>query len=224
MNTLTENQKLRLTLLTMCGFDTEKATKALNFVTTSEPVTDSPKPEKTNELADGIYIVCEKAEIVRYTGPQTETINDSVGIGIKLGSKSLVVAKDEAAITADLCSTLTTKAGGKRFFKTFEDAVADWDGKAGTDDLREILNPDLKLEGGQYIPSLGQMYFILCHLKEINEAMEFIGGRKLEDTWYWTSTSYNAIYAWCLTLGNGGAGTGTKATYQSRVRPVSAFI
>lgn len=178
-----------------------------------------------NELADGIYIVCMNNEVVKYTGPETATKNDAIGIGVKLGSKSLIVGLTDAADTATQRCTLTTEAGGTRFFKSHTDAVADWDGKAGTDDLRKILNPSIKMDAGQYIPSLGQMYFILCHLKAINEALEFVGGQPLNiDSWYWSSTSYSAISAWGLYLYDGLATSHTKATYQRRVRPVSAFI
>lgn len=221
-NFLAENQKLRCALLTKCDFNVAKADEAYKFIMGSEAA--SPAPQ-TETYPDGIYIVDCKGKAILYTGPDTETVNDTIGIGIKQGSKSLLVGLTDAADTATQNCELTTKPGGSRFFKSHTDAVADWDGKAGTDDLREILNPAIKMDEKQYIPSLGQMYFILCHLKAVNEALAFVGGQPLEvDAWYWSSTSYSANDAWGLALDNGRALNGTKAAFQHRVRPVSAFF
>lgn len=221
-NFLAENQKLRCALLTKCDFNVAKADEAYKFIMGSEAATAEPQ---TETYPDGIYIVDCKGKAVLYTGPDTETVNDTIGIGIKQGSKSLLVGLTDAADTANQNCELTTKQGGSRFFKSHTDAVADWDGEAGTEDLREILNPAIKLDEKQYIPSLGQMYFILCHLKTVNEALAFVGGQPLKvDAWYGTSTSYSAISAWSLYLDDGGANGITKAAGQSRVRPVSAFF
>ena len=221
-NFLAENQKLRCALLTKCDFNVAKADEAYKFIMGSEAATAEPQ---TETYPDGIYIVDCKGKAVLYTGPDTETVNDTIGIGIKQGSKSLLVGLTDAADTANQNCELTTKPGGSRFFKNHTDAVADWDGKAGTDDLREILNPAIKMDEKQYIPSLGQMYFILCHLKAVNEALAFVGGQPLEvDAWYWSSASYSANFAWLLYLDPGFANFTTKATNQYRVRPVSAFF
>lgn len=221
-NFLAENQKLRCALLTKCDFNVAKADEAYKFIMGSEAA--SPAPQ-TETYPDGIYIVDCKGKAVLYTGPDTETVNDTIGIGIKQGSKSLLVGLTDAADTATQNCELTTKQGGSRFFKSHTDAVADWDGAAGTEDLREILNPAIKLDEKQYIPSLGQMYFILCHLKAVNEALAFVGGQPLEvDAWYWSSTSYSANDAWTLNLSHVGAYNFSKATYQLRLRPVSAFF
>ena len=222
-NFLAENQKLRCALLTKCDFNVAKADEAYKFIMGSEAATAEPQ---TETYPDGIYIVDCKGKAVLYTGPDTETVNDTIGIGIKQGSKSLLVGLADAVDTANQNCELTTKQGGSRFFKSHTDAVADWDGAAGTEDLRKILNPAIKLDEKQYIPSLGQMYFILCHLKTVNEALAFVGGQPLEiDAWYWTSTSYSAYNAWNLTLNDGLARTWySKASNQLRVRPVSAFF
>ena len=220
-NFLAENQKLRCALLTKCDFNVAKADEAYKFIMGGENPAPAPQAEA---YPDGIYIVDGKGKAVLYTGPETKW-QHCAGIGIKQGSKSLLVGLTDAADTANQNCELTTKPGGSRFFKSHTDAVADWDGKAGTDDLREILNPSIKMDEKQYIPSLGQLYFILCHLKAVNEALAFVGGQPIEvDAWYWSSTSYSAGNAWNLSLRNGSAGNYTKATLQSRVRPVSAFF
>ena len=113
------------------------------------------------------------------------------------------------------------KQGGTRFITKYHEAVADWNGKENTDDIRGILNDDILLADGEYIPSLGELYFILLHIRDINAALEAIGGKPLCG-WYWASTQYSATNAWNLNLNNGNANNNTKATNQNRVRAVSA--
>ena len=87
----------------------------------------------------------------------------------------------------------------------------------------EIMNY-LLIALGSLIYALGQLYFILAHFREINEALTAVGGDPLQDLWYWSSTQYSAAGAWTLNLNHGHAGNTTKATNQGRVRPVSAFL
>ena len=151
---------------------------------------------------------------------------DCVAVGIKLGSKSIAVAlKDAADGEAITLTDSEDKTKYNGYIDNCTDAVADWNGKANTKHLEEIgLNESIKLEAGQYIPAVGEMYLIYLHKKALNEALESVGGEPIADEWYWTSTEYSATYAWYLTLGNGGMNYFTKATHAPHVRPVSAFI
>ena len=69
------------------------------------------------------------------------------------------------------------------------------------------------------------MMMIYANMRKVNYALSLIeGATQLAENWYWTSTEYSATNAWFLYLGYGIAGGNTKATYQGRVRAVSAFI
>lgn len=117
---------------------------------------------------------------------------------------------------------LTTQQGGTRFITNYHQAAEDMDGKAATDDIRDILN--MGISDDEYIPSLGELYFILAHFTQINAALKAVGGEPLHDDWYWSSTQYSTTDAWRLPLYGGYAYHYTKATTQYRVRPVSAFL
>lgn len=52
--------------------------------------------------------------------------------------------------------------------------------KESTDDIRRILNDDILLADGEYIPSLGELYFILLHIRDINAALEAIDGKPMD--------------------------------------------
>lgn len=216
---LTNEQMLRYFIFKDCGFDEEIAKKSYDFVMGNEP---EPQPESkpTTELADGIYLMYGKTA-VPYTGYEVSKDGKEgcTGIGVKFGGKSLVVVLNDIS---DDDIELTTKQGGTRFITDYHQAAEDMDGKAATDDIRDILN--MGIADDKYIPSLGELYFMLAHFTRINAALEAVGGEPLRNDWYWSSTQYSATIAWHLYLGDGYAGGSAKAAYQDRVRPVSAFL
>ena len=216
---LTNEQMLRYFIFKDCGFDEEIAKKSYDFAMGNEP---EPQPESkpTTELADGIYLMYGKTA-VPYTGYEVSKDGKEgcTGIGVKFGGKSLVVVLNDIS---DDDIELTTKQGGTRFITDYHQAAEDMDGKAATDDIRDILN--MGIADDEYIPSLGELYFMLAHFTRINAALEAVGGEPLRNDWYWSSTQYSATNAWSLSLYYGFAYYYTKATYQGRVRPVSAFL
>lgn len=216
---LTNEQMLRYFIFKDCGFDEEIAKKSYDFVMGNEP---EPQPESkpTTELADGIYLMYGKTA-VPYTGYEVSKDGKEgcTGIGVKFGGKSLVVVLNDIS---DDDIELTTQQGGTRFITDYHQAAEDMDGKAATDDIRDILN--MGIADDEYIPSLGELYFMLAHFTRINAALEAVGGEPLRNDWYWSSTQYSATSAWGLGLNDGGANFTAKATFQSRVRPVSAFL
>ncbi|MBQ8793853.1 MAG: hypothetical protein IJZ63_03810 [Clostridia bacterium] len=218
MNTLTEKQNLRYDLLKANNYDVKNAKACYDFVTAPEP----QQVKTANGLADGVYLIQHDDTAVLFTGQILTDTEKSLykGVGVKLGNKSLTVAMGD--MTEDEI-TLTQKQGGTRFITKYHDAVADWNGKENTDDIRDILNDDILLADGEYIPSLGELYFILLHIRDINAALEAIGGKPLCG-WYWASTQYSATTAWFLSLTYGGAYNGPKASNHLRVRAVSAFL
>lgn len=213
---LTNEQMLRYFIFKDCGFDEEIAKKSYDFVMGNEP---EPQPESkpTTELADGIYLMYGKTA-VPYTG-QEVSAQGCTGVGVKFGGKSLVLALTDIS---DDDVELTTQQGGTRFITDYHRAAEDMDGKTATDDIRDILN--MGISDDEYIPSLGELYFMLAHFTQINAALEAVGGEPLRNDWYWSSTQYSATNAWNLSLNYGYASNLTKAASQNRVRPVSAFL
>ena len=163
------------------------------------------------------------------------------GVMIVEGGKILVVAPTEATL---YWSSAAVSAGGKTTTDR-ETALNDWTGKTST--AAQITHSECNTEsyapgfcasyervnangqgltaGKWWLPSLGELMMIYANMRKINYALSLINGAtQLAETWYWSSTEYGATHAWYLNLGNGPAGSLTKATGQSRVRPVSAFL
>ena len=223
---LNEIQKIKMALLVMNHADVENAQKAYDFVMADS---DSKEPANQEEatpskMADGIYLIKKTGKPVLFAPGCNK--KDCVAVGIKLGGKSIAVSLKDAADGEDI--TLTNSEDETEYdgyINNYTDAVADWNGKANTKHLEEIgLNEGIKLEAGQYIPAIGEMYLIYLHKKALNEALEYVGGKPIADKWYWTSTETSATGAWYLNLTSGAMINGTKATLAGHVRPVSAFI
>ena len=163
------------------------------------------------------------------------------GVMVVEGGKILVVAPTEATL---YWSSAAVSAGGKTTTDR-ETALNDWTGKAST--AAQITHNECKTEsyapgfcasyervnangqgltaGKWWLPSLGELMMIYANMRKINYALSLINGAtQLAETWYWSSTEYSAPDAWLLYLSYGCATSGTKATSQGRVRPVSAFL
>ena len=163
------------------------------------------------------------------------------GVVVVEGGKILVVAPTETSL---YWSSAAVSGGGKTTTDRLT-ALDDWTGKANT--AAQITHTECSgasyapgfcaqysrvnangkglTAGRWWLPSLGELMMIYANMRKINYALSLIeGATQLAETWYWSSTEYSAANAWGLYLGDGGAYLTTKATFQGRVRAVSAFL
>ena len=169
------------------------------------------------------------------------------GVAIVEGGKILVVAPTQA--TTKLTWSSGEVSGGGTTTWDRVTALNDWNGKTNTQKQiaaskegavtntasyapgfcnlysRSNANGKGLTAGKWWLPSLGELMMIYANMRKINYALSLINGAtQLAETWYWSSTECSATSAWGLSLGDGGAGGGTKASDQNSVRPVSAFL
>ena len=153
----------------------------------------------------------------------------------------LVVAPTEATLT---WSSAAVSAGGKTTTDRLT-ALDDWAGKTST--AAQVTHAECNTSsyapgfcntysrvnangqgltaGRWWLPSLGELMMIYANMRKINYALSLINGAtKLNETWHWSSTEYNAKTAWVLFLNSGNANGDTKNTGDGIVRPVSAFL
>lgn len=202
-----------------------------------------------NEMNDGVFIMFHRnsdnyplaVKPHKWTSYQTSG-EIAEGVLVVEGGKMLVIAPTEATL---YWSSAAVSGGGTTTSDRLT-ALVDWNGKNSTDAQvthaecqgnsyapgfchnysRVNANGQGMTAGRWWLPSLGEMMAIYANMAKINYALSLINGatQLLEDA-YWTSTEYSATAAWFLGLGNGVANDwATKATYQFRVRPVSAFL
>lgn len=201
-----------------------------------------------NELNDGVFIMFHRnsdnyplaVKPHKWTSYQSSG-EIAEGVLVVESGKMLVIAPTEATL---YWSSAAVSGGGTTTSDRLA-ALGDWTGKISTDAQvthtecqgnsyapgfchnysRVNANGQGMTAGKWWLPSLGEMMMIYANMTKINYALSLINGAtQLAETWYWTSTEASANFAWGLSLYNGYAYYTSKATYQFRVRPVSAFL
>ena len=202
-----------------------------------------------NAIEDGVFIMFHRAsdDFPLMVKPHKWTSYQNSGeiadgVVVVEGGRMIVVAPTEATL---YWSSAAVSGGGT----TTSDRVTafnDWNGKTNT--AAQITHSECNTEsyapgycaayervnangkgltaGKWWLPSMGEMMAIYANMTKINYALSLINGAtQLAETAYWTSTETSATIAWTLNL-NGGIAYywGSKASTQTRVRAVSAFI
>lgn len=216
---LTELQKLKASIVANLNFDVDKAKKVFNFIIGNE---STSAPEMQQCGSDGVYYVLEGGHLTATDDPKS-IVGQVIGVAVKMGDRIATVALHDAADGEEIALTTDTPCGSEKFFHPdFFDAITDWDGEANTKDYGDLFNPEIGLKEGQYIPSLAQLHLILLNIKEVNKALEAVGGSPMRKEWYWSSTEYSALYSWVVYFSNGDSFNNYKY-YANVVRPAVAL-
>lgn len=177
----------------------------------SQPIATEPQ--------DGIYLVYADSHAELFNGENAK--RNVTYVGVVHNGHSFALALNDITDVALLPDG--KKAGKRKRLDRECDAIYDFDSAKNTEALSED-NPALRdvLNEGEAIPALGVLN-IIAHLRdEINEALAYIGGQELKDTWYWSSTEYSQFYAWNVNFSNGYTYGGNKCN-AGAVRAVVAF-
>ena len=197
-------KELRLLLVKNSNYDLAKAEKLYNFVIGEQP--KEPKP-------DGIYFILSHDKFIHESMATDVEKHCSIAVGVKMGDKFANVVLHDAAggEYLALCQGDKVPCGSEQFFRrTFNEAMADWNGMASTNDMRDSLNPDINLGENEYIPSVAQLHLILLNINEVNKALVEAGGDPMKEGWYWSSTEGSSYSAWYVGFSNGGTGSNSK--------------
>ena len=199
---LTEIQKLRMAIVANLNFDVEKAKKVFNFINGDDAASVSSMQQF---WSDGVYYVLNGGHLATTDDPDS-IAEQVIGVAVKMGDKIATVALHDAANGEEIALTTDTPCGSERFFHSdFFDAITDWDGEGNTNDYGDLLNPEIGLKEGQYIPSLAQLHLILLNIKEVNTALEAVGGSPIRKEWYWSSTEGSALSSWIVYFSYGNS-------------------
>lgn len=221
MSQLNVLQELRASLAFANRFDIAKAKDAYDFIIGEKEEQPTLKVNVA-PLLDGIYYVMNDKTLVPVAHLETIDKARVIGVAVKMSDKIATVALHDAADGEEIALTTTEKNGSSEFFRPdFWDAMSDWNGEANTKDYGDDLNPAINLQPGQYIPSLAQLHLILLNIKEVNAALDAVGGSPLREEWYWSSTEYSAYGSWYVLFGS-GISNGNKCSTHV-VRPAVAI-
>ena len=197
-------QEFRLLLVEKSNYDLAKAEKLYNFI-----IGENPKESSINEAKpDGIYFILTPSNAIHESLATDEDKHNCIAVGVKMGNRFANVLLHDAAGGEDiaLCQGDKVPCGSEQFFRrTFKEAMADWNGMASTNDMRDSLNPDINLGENEYIPSVAQLHLILLNINEVNKALVEAGGEPMKDSWYWSSTESSSYNAWVVGFDDGFA-------------------
>lgn len=205
--------KLMYSALNGVGLYLQKAKECYDLISIQTVAMEQSK------IRDGIYLIYHNGEVKPYAnGCSKENVRY---IGVAHNGHSFALALNE--ITDVVLLPCGKKAGKRQCLDRECDAIFDFDSAKNTEALSED-NPALRdvLNEGEAIPALGVLN-IIAHLRdEINEALAYIGGQELKDTWYWSSTEYSLSTAWVVGFSNGYTNSYYKYDAYA-VRAVAAF-
>lgn len=205
---LTKDEWLRFAVANSLNYDIKKAQEVYDFVS-GAPKSAPTLNVKVEPLSDGIYYVLNDKSLVPVAHIEIIDKNKVVGVAVKMSDKIASVALHDAANGEKVALVVDDdeESGTEEFYRPdFFDAITDWEGEANTKDYGDKLNQEIELQPGQYIPSLAQLHLILLNIKEVNVALEAVGGTPLRKEWYWSSAEYSAYHSWYVHFNSGSSG------------------
>lgn len=179
-----------------------------------------PAIAKQGEIADGVLVLIDGRSpiIVSITnGPSIIpwSKNDIEGNSNLIKDYDKVFNDYEGKVNTDLII-----AHGEELFG---DEEATWKDNYATPWCRDYQQGAL-LQGTWNLPSVGELMEIWKHKNAINKCLSVISEAQLiEDSWYWTSTEYSNLNAWCLNVKTGSLRYYNKSTTNLFVRAVTSF-
>ncbi len=173
-------------------------------------------------IEDGVYIV-EKGflprrfeDVVGVQNPKECDVMVSYH-----GHKWIVAKEDLKGDGLPLLSDDSHPECTSSFYKCEIEAFNDFDMKSCTEHLRKA-GIAFELDSDLYIPTAGQLAAMFLFHKELNKALEAVGGTTMKEEVYWSSSERSAYGSWYVSFDGGYVSYAYK--YGSfYVRPCTAF-
>ena len=187
----------------------------------------------------GVFILDTDNNLTKTADWNIANNGKAVGVYVGDGVHSFVISAQE---------TLSLKWSGDDFYQKldivesedFDVAVLDYAGEANTDKISVYASGtcplpavkycrDTQFKNGKqgYLWSLGEAYIAQGKRDEINAAIDKLGGTRMTEEQYYTSTLYdlyNTSCVWAIDWGNGNdRGAYSRTITELAVRPVCAF-
>ena len=172
--------------------------------------------QTSGEVADGVLVIQGSKHLV-ISPTETSKYWSSSAVSVGAAVTDRVVALNDwngKTLTSAIVANATLAADGDGFAPGWAHAYS-----------RSNANGQGLTAGKWWLPSIGELAFIMANYNRINKALAVItGANQLQGGAYWSSTEPSAASAWYLYLGNGTLTNNTKVSSLYAVRAVSAFI
>ncbi len=191
------------------------------------------EPIGSNEnLPDGVYFISyNHANYQLMTDDNTASSFHVKYIGVKLGQLAIAVALKDLPGGNDgklqlLSENHTSPKTSDHYSynnktnKCMFNVLEDFNGQANTERLKGY-GCTISLPDGEWIPSIGELSFLMMHTSKVNRAIELAGGEPITGG-YWSSTEYNELNVWGVYFADGHSYISYKCSLNA-VRPVTTF-
>ena len=139
------------------------------------------------------------------------------------GHEWIVAKEDLKGGELSLLSVGSDPEDTSSFYKCEIEALNDFDMKSCTEHLRKA-GIAFELDADLYIPTAGQLAAMFLFRKELNKALEMVGGTPMKEDTYWSSSEISANYSWYVNFNGGFVNNDGYNKYGSYyVRPCMPF-
>ena len=222
---------LRLAINNASDFDEAKAYASFIFGFKEPFVTRTPPDDEEGRKHEYIEPIIEDGVYIVEKGFMPRRFEDVVGVQNPKecdvmvsyhGHKWIVAKEDLKGEELPLFSDDSHPEDTSSFYKSEIEALNDFDMKSCTEHLREA-GLAFELDADLYIPTVGQLAAMFLYRKELNKALEIVGGTPMKEEIYWSSSEYSTWYSWKVYFDSGDVGNGHNKYDDPFVRLCTAF-
>jgi len=225
-----DEQKLKLLRLAInYASDLDEAKANVSFIIgdRSPIVTCAPRADegdgRTKAVKEGgVYIVTKGLPPIPFGAVGVVQNPEKFNVMVSYHGHEWIVAKedlkgDELPLFSDDSHPEDTSS----FYKCEIEAINDFDMKSCTEHLRKA-GIAFELDADLYIPTAGQLAAMFLFRKELNKALEMVGGTPMKEEIYWSSSEGGAWSSWGVAFGSGYVGYRNGKYPDYYVRPCTA--
>ena len=199
---------LRLAINNASDFDEAKAYASFIMGDGSPLTTCAPRADNSDGCTkavteDGVYIVVKGLSPVPFGAIGVVQNPEKFNVMVSYhGHKWIVAKEDLKGEELPLFSDDSHPENTSSFYKCEIEALNDFDMKSCTEHLRKA-GIAFELDADLYIPTAGQLAAMFLFRKELNKALELVGGTTMKEEGYWSSSEGNAWSSWGVFFDSG---------------------
>ena len=174
-------------------------------------------------IEDGVYLVEDGFMPVRFNGAKSVPSPKLCDVMVSYHGHKWIVAKED--LKGDELPLLSKDAHPEdtsSFYMCEIDALNEFDMYSCTEHLRKA-GLAFELDADLYIPTAGQLAAMFLFRKELNKALEMVGGTPMKEDVYWSSSESGAWYSWGVYFDSGSVHYWNYLYNDFYVRPCTAF-
>ena len=226
-----DKQKLRLLRSAVsCASDFDEAQAYAAFIfgfkepfATRTPSDDGEEGCKHEYIEDGVYFVEDGCKPVRFADAVCVQSPKYCNVMVSYHGHKWIVAKED--IGDDKLPLLSKDAHPEdtsSFYMCEIDALNEFDMYSCTEHLRKA-GLAFELDADLYIPTAGQLAAMFLYRKELNKALEMVGGTPMKEDVYWSSSEDSAWFSWIVYFDSGNVNNWNNKYNDNYVRPCTEF-